>query len=139
MAAITKADLKTHIYAEITDVITRSDDTIVDAAIAAGEGEVKSYLNRFDTATMFGGTYTNQYFKNIVKDVVCWHLIKLANPNINLELFRTAYEDAKKILREILKGDTSPDFPLKPDDPNTDIDEAGHIEYGSNIKRNNHY
>lgn len=139
MAAITKDDLKTHIYPEITEIITRADDTIVTAAIAAGEGEVKSYLNRFDTATMFGGSYANEYFKNIVKDVVCWHLIKLANPNINLELFRTAYEDAKKNLKEILKGETSPDFPLKPNDPATDIDEAGTIEYGSNPKRNNHY
>lgn len=139
MAAITKEELKTHIYPEITDVITRSDDTIVAKAINAGEGEMKSYLNRFDIATMFNGEYDNEYFKSLLKDIVCWHLIKLANPNINLELFRTAYEDAIKALRDISKGVTSPTWPLVPNNPDTDIEESGHIEYGSNIKRNNHY
>lgn len=139
MAAITKTDLKTHIYAEITDVITRSDDTVIDKAIEAGEGEMKSFLNRFDKDTMFTENFEDEYFKSLLKDIVCWHLIKLANPNINLELFRTAYEDAIKALRDISKGNTSPVWPLAPNNPNTDIEESGHIEFASNTKRINHY
>lgn len=139
MGLLTKADLQTHIYSEITDVITRSDDSIVTAAINNAESEAKSYLNRFDIATMFGGSFADEWLKTVVKDLACWHLIKLANPNINLELFRTCYEDAKKYLKDVMLGNVDPVWPLRADDPATPFDESGHISFSSNPKRENHY
>jgi hypothetical protein len=134
MALITKNDLVTHVYSELIDVITRTTDSIVTKAIAAAEGEVKAHLTRFDVAAI-----TDEYFFNLLKDVACWHLVRLANPNIDLALFRTIYEDAKKTLLQIHKGLLVPEWPLKADDPDTAYDEAGHVEFTSNTKRTNHY
>jgi len=139
MALLIKADLKTHQYAEIINEITRGDDSIVDKAIARGEAEAKSYLNRYDIATMFVTGYTDELLRGLVKDLVCWHLIKLCNPNISLELFRTSYEDAIKTLEKIMKGAIDPAWPLRADDAATPNDEGGHIYWNSNTKRSNHY
>lgn len=139
MALLVKSDLATHLYEEVIDEITREEDSIVSKAIANGEGEVRSYLNRYDLTTMFGGSYDNQHLKSIVIDVVAWHLIKLANPNVNMELFRTSYEDAIKFLEKVMKGMADPEWPLKPDNPDTSIDESGNVAWHSNLKRNNHF
>ena len=140
MPLLVKANLSTHIYAEITDIITRTDDTIVTKAIANAESEAKSYLNRFDIVAMFVTTNPDEWLKSLVKDLACWHLIKLANPNINLELFRTSYEDAKKYFKDVMLGNVEPaDWPLRADDPATTFDESGHISSSSNTKRTNHY
>lgn len=140
MALLTITDLKTHIYPEITEVITRNDTAIVTKAMANAESEAKSYLNRFDVATMFQTNFADEWLKSLVKDIACWHLIKLANPNINLELFRTCYEDAKKYFKDVMLGNVEPaGWPLRADDPATDFDESGHISSSSNTKRENHY
>ena len=139
MSLIQISDLSTHIYPEITDVITRSDTSIVTNAINNAESEAKSYLNRFDIVAMFSPTYTDQWLKSLVKDIACWHLIKLANPNINMELFRASYEDAISYFKNVMKGNFDPLWPLRVDDPETPFDESGHISSSSNIKRSNHY
>ena len=139
MPLLTAADLQTHIYPEITDVITRSNTSIVTIAINNAESEAKSYLNRFDIVTMFNTTYTDQWLKSLVKDIACWHIIKLANPNINMELFRASYEDAISYFKNVMKGNVDPLWPLRIDDPETPFDESGHISSSSNIKRSNHY
>jgi phage gp36-like protein len=136
---LTKADLTPPLYQEIIDEISRNDDSKVTTAIKNGEGEAKSYLNRFDIATMFDASFDNEFFKGLVKDIVCWHLIKLANPNINLELFRTSYQDAVKYFKQVMKGEIDPGWPLRADDPATPNDDAGNIDWSSNTKRNNHY
>ena len=113
MPYLTKASLSTHAYPEIIDVITRSDDSIVDEAISAGTEEAISYLNRFDLAAIFGTvsadpTYQNKYLNSLVKDIIIWHLIKLSNPNINVEISRAAYTDALKALEKVMTGKTDP-------------------------------
>lgn len=139
MPLLTKDDLTTHLYPEIRDEITRGDDSLIDKAITNGEGEARSYLNRYDLATMFATTFVNEYLKSLVKDIVCWHLIKLSNPNINLELFRTSYEDAIKTFEKVMKGSIDPEWPLKQDDPETPNDDGGNIDWTSNPKRSNHF
>lgn len=141
-AIITIADLQTHIYSENLDAISRGDDTLITRAIAAGIDEAKSYLSvKYDVAAIFadtpGGT-TDQNLLNKTKDLAAWHLIKLANPNINLELFRTAYEDAIDWFTKLLKGQMNPvGWPLREDDPDTDYEEGGSLQWSSNTKRNN--
>jgi hypothetical protein len=139
MSLLVKADLKTHVYSEIIDEITRADDTIITSAISNGESEAKAYLNRYDLATMFATTYTDEFLRSLVKDVVCWHIIKLCNANINLELFRTLYQDAIKTFEKVMKGLIDPQWPLKTDDPDTDNDDAGNVEWRSECKRRNSY
>lgn len=139
MPLLVVEDFSTHVYAEIIAEITRHDDTLVEKAIVNAEGEAKAYLNRYDLEAMFVPTNPDEFLKSLVKDIACWHLIKLANPNINLELFRTAYEDAVKFFRDVMKGNADPVWPLKANDPATAIDDAGHVEWNSNTKRTSHY
>jgi hypothetical protein len=144
MPYLTQDDLATHLYDEVIEEIVRNRSDLVTKAINTGVGLAKSHLNRYDLVAIFGTATTEPTFKDdfldsLVKDVVCWHLIKLCNPNINLEVFRTAYEDAVKEFEKVKKGTTDPAWPLRPNDPATNIDDAGNIEWSSNTKRTNHF
>ncbi|AYD48210.1 phage protein Gp36 family protein [Arachidicoccus soli] len=144
MAYLTLNDLTTHIYLEIINEIIRNDATIATKAINAAMGEVKSYLNRFDLVALFGTdtdapTYNDEYLNSIVKDVACWHILKLANPNIDMAVFRSAYEDAIKFLINIQKGLVDPEYPPKPDTTDNGFDESGTVGWSSNPKRSNYY
>lgn len=145
MAYIVKADLKTHMYQEVIDEIIRTDVTIVDEAIDTAISEVKSYLSRFDLLKLFGNTETeavvvDKYLKSLVKDIACWHVIKLANPNINLEFFRTIYEDALKFLTLVMKGQTDPEgWFYKVNDADTSFNENQTIQWYSNQKKTQHF
>ena len=157
MAYLTKEDLATHIYGENIDTITRGDGSIVAKAISAGLAEAQSYLGRYiigylfwdgvtvpDPAPSWWGLgitpITDENLKNKVKDLAAWHLVKLANPNINLELFRTAYEDAIDWLKLVQSGKSTPfGWPYRVDDPETPYVEGGTIQWTSNPKRNNHF
>lgn len=118
---------------------------IVAKAIQAAVAEAKSYLSRYDLMQLFGDdttpeTIADEHLKNIVKDIACWYLVRLANPNIDMTLFRTIYEDAIKWLVLVQKGQADPEgWPYKPDDPDTDYDESAGIQWSSNTKRRQHY
>lgn len=182
MPLLTKADLATHLYAEIIKEIIRDYSTsyatfadfpecgatgrnyvaldsnktyiwngedytekteagidLVQDAIDRGESEARSYLNRYNLTTMFNTAYTDKFLRGLVKDIVCWHIIKLANPNIDMALFRTLYEDAIKTLEKVMKGLIDPQWPLREDDAATIGDEAGNVYWSSETKRSNHY
>lgn len=119
---------------------------LVTKAINAAVAEVKSYLTKYDLFKLFGDDITpavvdDEHLRNIVKDVACWYLVRLANPNIDLALFRTIYEDAIKWLQLVQKGQADPaGWPYPEDDPNTEEDEsAGTVRWSSNQKRGQHY
>ena len=158
MAFLTKADLTPPLYPEIIDEITRGDDSIVDKAITLAIGEMKSYLNRYDLVAMFGSspvitgvvsmdggevdsnpTFYDEFLNSLAKDIIAWHLIKLSNPNINLTLFRTAYEDAIKFLDKVMRGERDPVWPLLPIDPLNPLDESGFVGSSSNPRRRQFY
>lgn len=141
MAYLTKEDLSTHIYPEIAEEITRSDDDLIDEAIGSAIDEAKSYLSRYDLDKLFGDppTPADRNLKNKVKDMACWHLIRLANPNVNLELFRTIYKDAITWLTGIMKGQANPAGWIYLDMANVQPPPDGDtISYSSNPKRQNH-
>lgn len=149
MPFLVKADLSTHLYAEVLEEISRGDDTIIARAISAAVSEVKSYLSRFDLVKLFGDDSTDpvtakevssEHLMNIVKDVACWHIIKLANPNIDMTLFRTLYDDAIKFLEKVMKGQADPEgWPYRPDDATTPANENFGIQYSANRKKIQHY
>lgn len=141
MAFLTQEDLYAKIYQEIIEEIVRDNATIIPKAISSAIAESKCYLSRFDLLALFGNettepTVEDDYLKDIVSDIACWNVIKLANPNINIPMFRTAYEDAIKFLEKVMKGQASPDgWPYKTDNTDTDYNEANSVQWSSNTKR----
>lgn len=135
---ITIAELKSNFYPEILDEITRRDPSIAEGCIQSAEAESKSYLSKYDLATLFGGTLPDSvtgHLKTIIKDIASWHLVRLANPNIDLKLFRTNYEDAIKWLKSIQSGQTDPQgwpYPAAPGD----AEGSQSVQWSSNGKRN---
>ena len=145
MALVVKNDLKTHLYAEIIDNISREDDTIIDQCIADAENECKGYLSKFDLLKLFGDSQTaptivDPFLKRVVKDIASWNIVTLANPNVSMELFRTRYEDAKNWLKEVQKGMVDPEgWEYKTDDPDTELNESSNIHFSSNPKQTHHF
>jgi hypothetical protein len=125
-----------YVVVPYVDLIAKAIDDAVQQA--------KGYLNRFDLSAMFGTdttakTYTNSFLEGLIKDIACWKLVKLANPNIDVTIFRSAYQDALKTLDKVQNGMIDPGWPLQANDPATAIDDAGNVEWTASPKRSNHY
>lgn len=144
MPIITQADLATNIYAEIITEISRSDSTVVTAAINAAVNEAKMYLARFDLLQLFGTdeaqpVVQDEYLKSLVKDIACWHLVRLANPGVDLATYRTAYQDAIAALKAIMAGAAQPSGWPYIDTTEETTPPGDSISWQSNPKRNNYY
>jgi phage gp36-like protein len=135
MSFLTQVELKTHLYEENIDVITREDDTLVVAAIDTAVQEAKGYLGAFDKTAIFAaaGTERNALLLTFVKDIAAWHLINLCNAGSDLKLRQDRYERAVAWLKDVQKGNISPDLPAATTDP------VGTIVFGSNEKRSSHF
>ncbi len=133
----TKAELKTHMDVDDIDVITGSDDTIVEAAIDGATQEAKGYLSEFDINAIFSATGANRntLLLTFVKDIAVWHLLVLSNYKADVEFRKTRYERSVAWLRSVMKGDVVPDLPVRVPTE----DKPGKIIWGSNLKRNNHF
>ena len=144
MPLITPSDLSTHIYAEVINEITRADSTLVTKAIDTAIQETKMYLSRYDLVQLFGTdtiapTVQDEHLKSLVKDITCWHLIRLANVNVHYDVFKNAYKDAIKTLKSIMKGAVSPDgWPYK-DTSTESFTEGSSISWQSQQKRENYF
>jgi len=144
MPIITSADLSTNIYSEIITEITRTDSTITDRAVNAAILEAKMYLSRFDLVQLFGTdtaapSVADEYLKTLVKDLACWHLIRLSNTNVDYATYRTAYQDAITALKNIQSGGAQPQgWPYQ--DTHAETAPPGDaISWHSNPKRHNYY
>lgn len=152
---LTIAEVKTHLYEEITNEITRDDDAIIEEAIAAAIDELKGYLTKYDVNAIFTFVDDTPFatedlwlagrdrkLLSVAKDVATWHLIRLSNPNIELQLRRVLYEDAVSWLKGVQSGKIDPALPL-PQLGSENPDGAGAndrpIKWSSNYKRNNHF
>ncbi len=145
MPFITATDLHTHLYAEVIEEIVRNDSSIVEKAISSAIAEAKAYCSRYDTEALFADDSEQPHLKQLVKDIACWHIIRLANPNIHTEFARTCYEDALNFLKSVMKGQADPvgwPYPTITTTPGNGLvtDKEGNvISWSSNNKRNNHY
>ncbi|MFT4168022.1 MAG: DUF1320 family protein [Dysgonomonas sp.] len=136
---------KTELYPEIIKKIVR--DNLDDAKdfILDAEDLAKGYLSKYDLKALFGTdteepTHINRGLKKQIKAIAAWYLVKKANPNVNIELFRIDYEDAIKWLEGVQSGSINPELPYRPDDPDTPEDESqGQVWWGSNIKRKQNF
>jgi hypothetical protein len=144
MPIITQADLATNIYAEIITEITRADTTIAARAIATAVQEAKMYLARYDLVQLFGTdtlaqTITDEYLKSLVKDLACWHLLRLSNAGVDYTAYRTAYQDAISTLKNIMAGQAQPQGWPYLDTTSETTPPGDAINWNSNPKRNNYY
>ena len=144
MPIITAADLGTNLYPEVITEISRADNTITDAAINAAIQEAMMYLSRFDLVQLFGdattaATVTDEFLKSLVKDLACWHLVRLSSTGVDYEVFRTAYVDAVSVLNKIQEGKIQPSGWPYADTTNLDTPPGDAINWHSNPKRHNHY
>lgn len=135
---LTAEELKTHLYAENVNVISREDDTILTAAIDAATAEAKGYLAAYDREQIFvqTGNSRNALLLVFVKDIAVWHFINLCNAGTEIELRRHRYDRAIDWLKSVQKGDVSPDLPAMQDDAGAS---TGIVIFGSNPKRNQHF
>lgn len=140
---ITSADLGTNIYPEILTEIIRGDDTITDRAITTAVQEAKLYLSRYDLPLLFGDNKNpgidDELLKRLVKDIACWHLLRLSNVGIDYTAYRTAYQDALTILKNIQSGAAEPDGWPYANTTEEEIPDSNAIEWTSNPRRTNYY
>lgn len=132
-----KDDLKTHLYAEQITVISRSDEELLDEAIAAAIGQAKGYLSRFDINTLFSATLgdRDKTLLMYLKDLATWHFITLANAGADLEFRESRYKQAIAELGKIQSGKTVPfGWPLNPVETKQDV-----FYVKSDLKRETNY
>jgi phage gp36-like protein len=138
MPFLSKTELTTHIYAEVMDAITNSDDSKITAAIDAAIGEAKGYMSKFDHATIFAKTAGDRdpILLLNVKDIAKWHFIQLANPNIDWEAANERYKSAVRWLEKITMGRIVPvGWPIAVE---PGIGDFFHVS-STRPKRNNNY
>ncbi len=145
MPIITATELETCLYPEVITEITRNDNTITERAINAAIQEAKMYLSRYNLLKLFGDGHTNpsvrdEYLKSIVKDLACWHLLRLSNTGVDYAVFRTAYQDALASLKNIMSGQAQPDgWPYAETSDAETPPDGNTISWTSNDRRNNYY
>ena len=145
MPIIIPPDLRTNIYLEVIDEITRSDSNITQSAIDAAIQEAKMYLSRYDLVQLFGTgrdepTVTDEYLRSLIKDIACWHLLRLCNTGVDHTIARTAYQDAIGSLKNIMSGQAQPQgWPYADNSTADPTPEGNTISWSSNPKRNNYY
>lgn len=146
-------ELNTELYQEVIEAITRSNPNEVIDQIKAAEDFCKSYLFKYDLKALFGDdtvepvvapTVKDNNLKKTIKVIASYWLVRKANPNVNLELFREDFElmvgnkEVPGWLYDIKEGNISPDWPYKADNPETPEDESAVNDgayWNSNPKR----
>lgn len=136
---------KTSLYPEVINAITRNDPAAAELQILAAEDMAKSYLFKYDLLAAFGNetdppAVDSPLLGKIVKMIASYFLVRMANPNVNIELFREDYLYAISLLEDIRDGKNNICLPYAPDDPDTPDDEsAGSMSWSSELKRKNYF
>lgn len=136
---------KTSLYPEIIKAITRNSEEAAELQILSAESLVRSYMSRYDLNAIFGTSVQEPTFigsdvhliKKVVKIIASYYLLRIANPNVNIELYRADYEDAIDWLKELQDGKVNPDLPYKPQIP--EGDNNNDAWWASNNKRQNSF
>ena len=137
---------QTELYPEVIEAISRSSEDAVKLQIMAAESFCKSYLFKYDLSAAFGTETTppevdSPMLKKIVKTIAAYYLLRMANPNFNLELYQGEYEAVVRLLEDIRDGNNNiTELPYKTDDPATpDIEGELGTSWSSNPNRKNHF
>lgn len=133
---VEKDDLLTVILEDELDEITRSEDTLIDQAIAIGISEARGYLfDEFDVDDIFSktGDERNAMLLNCCIDIAIYVLVSRCQAGMDLTDRTERYNRAKSWLKMVQKTEIYAD--LKRKSPT----EQNHITYGSNSKRSNYF
>ena len=144
MPIITSTDRATNIYPEIIAEITRADSSITTRAISTAILEAQMYLGKYDLVQLFGtadvaATVDDEYLRSLVKDLACWHLLRLSNTAADQATYRTAYTDAINALKTIMSGQAQPAGWPYLDTTSESVPCGDAIKWNSNPRRNNYY
>lgn len=144
MPIITTSDLYTHLYTDVLNEIIRNDSTIADKAICAAVQETKMYLSRYDLVQLFGTdttapTIQDEYLKSLVKDIACWHILRLSNAGVDYAAARTVYEDALHALTAIQRGEAEPQGWPYLDTRGETAPQGDNVVWHSGLKRENYF
>lgn len=142
MAYLTPEELKTHLYKENIETITRHDETIIMAAIDAAIGEAYGYLGAYDREKIFKAQEDerNALLLTFIKDIAVWHFICLSNAGVEIQLRQDRYERAIDWLKAVQRSDIKPNLPiLENSDQEGDSKGIGEYIFGSNPKRSQHF
>jgi phage gp36-like protein len=138
---LTAGELKSHIYEEIANEITRNDDSIIDDAIDTAIDEIKGYLTKYDLVACIDTVLPanrNKKLLSVAKDLATWYLIHLCNVNIDYEKRRDLYDNAVMWLSGVQKGKIVPELPVATIAGTNPAQPTNPIKWQSNPKRNNH-
>ncbi len=141
MPFITVAQMKTHIYTGVSNIVAQGDATIIESAIHAAIAEAKGYCSRYRVEQLFDNVDMNPEWladpilMMHVKNMAKWHFIVLANPAIDYEDAQSRYDRAIAWLKDIQAGKiVQPGWlPAEPED------KATFFHVSSNKKRKNHF
>ena len=106
---LTEAQMKSHIYPGVQNVISQGDTSFLTDAVTAAISEAKGYCSRYNIDLLFDNTelpdpILQMHLKNMAK----WHFIVLANPSIDYQDAETRYDQAVKWLKEVQAGRAVP-------------------------------
>ena len=106
-------DLPTVIYDYQLQEITEGDTAITLANCSAAVAEVKSYLAKYDTATIFAavGAARDPLLLEMTKNVAMWSIVRLSNIDIIYAQAKERYDRAIKWLEGVRDGTIVPDLP----------------------------
>lgn len=122
MSFLITSELKTVATQEIINIITNSDDTIVEDIIDESIDLIKSYLHEYyDVIAIFSkeGAERSKVVLKYLKDIVVYEVYTRRTKQMN-EVAQKRYDDAILWLEQIAKGKIKPDLPLKQVDTNGD-------------------
>ncbi|MRI64539.1 DUF1320 domain-containing protein [Ornithobacterium rhinotracheale] len=115
-------ELKTVATREVIDLITNSDDSIVNEIIAESIDLMKSYLFRYYNASAVfekQGEERSKVLLKYLKDIVIHEVYIRRTKKMN-EVAKIRYDEAMLWLEKIAKGDIEADLPKKMEDTNGD-------------------
>ncbi len=132
---LTKADLTTNITPEITALLTRYSEAVVDAHLVTAISTIRTYLApRYDIGPELEKTGDARYglLLNMGKDIAIYLLYSIAETTPAIRIKR--YDEAMMMLKALARGEAALDgVPPVVIDPITPI--AGGIAFGSNPRR----
>lgn len=140
MTFLEKSELNTVSTQEVINLITNSDNKIIDNIIAESIDLMKSYLfDVFDAEAIFSQTGTNRslVILKYLKDIVI-HEIYIRRSKVFNEVAQARYNEAMLWLEKIAKGELTPNLPKKVD-ANSNTQESSYLKLGSNPKYSNHW
>jgi phage gp36-like protein len=141
MTFVNEEDYKIVIKQDVLGKVIQAEPIILYDAERAAQSEIESYLrSRFDVATIFGqvGSARNALLVLYFVDVVLYHVHSRINPNQIPELRVIRYQRVIDWLRDVMKGNITPDLPTLPPEEGSTANNTA-ILYGSKPKRNNDF